>query len=85
MVSGKVKHNNGETTYVIGLSHENLQQLKAGRPISLRPDQYPFMPCDTTILFFGCETETSLLNRLEQAGLKTEETRQAPPEPGTPA
>jgi len=61
VITGLVLGDRGETTYLLGLSFENLRQLGAGRPIFMT-EHIHGLPPGVRIVIFAGTTEDSLMD-----------------------
>lgn len=69
MILGRGTTDTGEESLLIGLSHKNLDYLRAGRPMVLTNEKYAAIPGNMHIVIFADETEDSMTAMLRDAGM----------------
>jgi hypothetical protein len=69
MISGRAKGKSGRTMIILGLSHANLERLKAGKPIAMTPMTHPVLPPDIEFYIFAGETEEAMTQMLQDGGI----------------
>jgi hypothetical protein len=72
MIGGRTQECHGTPILLLGLTHKNLDHLREGKPISLKPYKHPFIPAKMGILLFAGLTEASMMLRLESLVLTSD-------------
>jgi hypothetical protein len=71
MIKGRMHTKDGKPILFLGLSYENLDRLRAGDPIFVRPEESArhLLP-EMGVVIHGGETEETILDQFSEAGFE---------------